>query len=129
VLRQFLTFCAVGAVGFVADSGALVALTQVLGIHYLGGRLLSFLFAASITWALNSGLTFKASHRERTWLPYVLTTGLGAAINITVYQIWILYAGTTPGQLIAGVAVGSMCALSFNFAMSRHIFSGHKDTP
>ena len=127
MLRQFLIFCVVGTVGFVADSGALLALTQLMGVHYLGGRVLSFLFAASITWMLNRSLTFKASHRQRTWLPYVVATGVGAAINITTYQVWVLYAGTTPRQLLIGVAIGSICALFFNFAVSRHIFLGRTD--
>ena len=74
MLRQFLFFCIVGTVGFVVDSGALLGLTQLMGMHHLPGRVFSFLFAATITWALNRRFTFRAVHRARTWLPYVLAT-------------------------------------------------------
>jgi putative flippase GtrA len=124
VLRQFLFFCIVGTVGFVVDSTALLALTQFMGMHHLLGRVFSFLLAATITWTLNLRFTFRAVRRARSWLPYVLATSFGAVINITVYQVWVLLVGTTPTQLLIGVALGSISALFFNFLISRRIFAG-----
>lgn len=128
MLRQLFFFCIVGTVGFVVDSGALLALTQLLGVSPLPGRIPSFLLAATVTWALNRRYTFRAvGRRARSWLQYVLATALGAAINIAIYQLWVTLAGSSPAQLLIGVGLGSICALFFNFAISRYIFAGRPE--
>ena len=58
--REFLSFAVVGTIGFVVDLGVLYVVAPTLG--WYGGRVLSFLAAASVTWALNRRFTFAGRH-------------------------------------------------------------------
>jgi putative flippase GtrA len=122
-LNKFFRFCLVGAVGFVTDFGALYLATQVFGLNPLGGRLLSFLIAATVTWKLNRHFTFvqagKGSGGE--WLRYLLLTSVGGGVNILVYQVWLWLTDHSAVNLFIGVALGSAVALAFNFMLSKRL--------
>ena len=87
--RQFLFFCAVGVAGLVVDVGVLYALAPWLD-WYLA-RLVSFLCAATATWALNRRFTFQARQAEppsrvaRQYLGYLSAMAVGGAINYACY--------------------------------------------
>ena len=61
--REFLLFAAVGVVGFGVDVAVLYLVAPLLG--WYGARVLSFIAAATATWALNRRYTFGARHSER----------------------------------------------------------------
>jgi putative flippase GtrA len=88
---------------------------------------MAFVLAASVTWRLNQRFTFRSAAGARSWLPYLVATSLGAAINVGVYGLWLRLFGDTPADILAGVAIGSVSALAFNFAASRAIL-GRKVT-
>lgn len=122
-MKQFLRFALVGAVGFVTDFGVLSLALSVLGLNPLAGRLLSFLFAATVTWKANRKFTFaqQGAGTTRQWLQYLLATSIGGGINITVYQFWLMATDTSSGNLFLGVAVGSAAAMVFNFGISKRV--------
>lgn len=130
--REFLRFCMVGTVGFVVDAGTTMLLTQMLAVAAAPARVMAFLVAASVTWALNQRFTFKAGSDMATWLPYVVSTSLGALINIGVYLLWLRWAGHSPTQIVVGVAMGSVCALAFNYTIARRVIfrggAGQRDS-
>jgi putative flippase GtrA len=119
--REFLRFCLVGVVGFVCDAGATLVLAKWLGISTLMARVIAFMSAATVTWALNRAFTFRHRGPGGEWLPYVLATGIGALISLGVYLIWLAFAGEAPLQLLIGVALGSVVALCFNFLVARRL--------
>lgn len=118
----FLRFSVVGTIGFLVDSGVLMAVTQLLGMGPLAGRILSFAVAVTVTWYLNRRVTFRATSRPTgsEWLRYAGLTAFGALINIGVYRLVLALAGVTPSTMIAGVAAGSLVALGFNYTVSKH---------
>lgn len=117
---QILRFAAVGTIGFVADTIVLLGLVKGLDIPPLPGRIVSFVCAASVTYWLNRRFTFQRSAVSPTqWLRYVLTTGVGALINIGAFHAWVSTAGTDSTQLVLGSAIGSLLALFFNYFVSR----------
>jgi putative flippase GtrA len=117
---MFLRFCLVGTIGFVVDSGMLLVLTTAGIAGPMIGRVLSFLVAASVTWALNRRFTFRSRAPTASLAPYVLLTGFGALLNLGVYRLWIGAFGDTAVMLVLGVAAGSIVALAFNFLVSKH---------
>ena len=121
-VEAFARFCAVGVVGFVVDAGVTLALTQTAGWQPLPGRVLAFVLAATVTWALNRRFTFRSKAGAATWAPYVALTGVGAAINVGTYMAWLWFAGEDASSILVGVALGSVVALGFNFAASRALF-------
>lgn len=125
IYGQFIRFCVVGTLGFVADSSILTILTQLFTWGPIAARIASFLGAATLTWLLNTRFTFrsKAKARAGQWALYIAATAIGAAINIGAYSSWL--ALHTPcvsvTNLVLGVAIGSVAALFFNFFVSKLI--------
>jgi putative flippase GtrA len=118
--RQFLRFSLVGTIGFMVDAGVLYLCLPGLGLH--GGRVVSFLCAATTTWYLNRKLTFTQcdiAQPARQWARFLATNGIGGLINFATYGLVIFAfggAGLTP---LIGVAAGSIAGLGFNFTVSR----------
>ena len=63
MIEQFLRFGVVGTVGFLVDAAVLLGMLA-LGLGPYGGRVLSYLAAASTTFALNRAWTFRTANRD-----------------------------------------------------------------
>jgi len=117
--QQFLRFAANGVAGLVADMAALY-LALALGCGYYVGRLLSFLFAVWVTWRLNRRYTFAATDSVwREWWRYLVAMLGGGAINYAAYTLALQllpHAAWTPA---AGVAIGSLAGMTFNFITAK----------
>ncbi|TNC10230.1 GtrA family protein [Methylobacterium terricola] len=120
---QFLRFCAVGLVGFLVDAGLLLAAVG-LGLPPLAGRLLSWLAAASTTFALNRIVTFgdaAAAPVWRRWLLFLAANGLGGAVNYGVFGLVLGVAAPTGPRLVVALAAGTLAGLALNFWLSRRV--------
>ena len=120
--REFLAFAIVGAAGFVVDVAVLYLAAPLLG--WYGARVLSFLAAATATWALNRRYTFRgrASRTSvaREYLGYLATMLGGAVVNYGAYVL-VLHWATGPWAPAAGVALGSCAGLVVNFLSARYL--------
>jgi putative flippase GtrA len=120
--KQFLLFCAVGVAGLAVDISVLYALAPELN-WYLA-RLVSFVAAATTTWALNRKFTFEAqvaapwSAIARQYVGYLSAMVVGGTINYACY-VAVMAMFTGPAVAAAGVAVGSVAGLFANFALAR----------
>ncbi|MET3498045.1 GtrA family protein [Variovorax boronicumulans] len=121
--REFLSFAAVGAAGFVVDVAVLYLLAPLLG--WYGARVVSFLAAATATWALNRRYTFadrRASDASvlREYLGYLVTMLGGAVVNYGAYVL-VLHWASGAWAPAAGVALGSCAGLVVNFLSARYL--------
>ncbi|MCR6480922.1 GtrA family protein [Variovorax sp. ZS18.2.2] len=120
--REFLSFAVVGAAGFVVDVVVLYLLAPLLG--WYGARVLSFLAAATATWALNRRYTFNARSANgsvlREYLGYLVTMLGGAVVNYGAYVL-VLHWVTGAWAPAAGVALGSCAGLVVNFLSARYL--------
>ena len=122
--RQFLSFAAVGVVGFVVDASALYFAMHVLGAGLYGGRLLSYLAAATTTWALNRGYTFRAQRSQNKfaeWGRFLAANAVGGLVNYATYAILVTWVPMATAHPVLGVAVGSIAGLAVNFLLSRRV--------
>ncbi len=127
VPSEFLRFCAVGAVGFGIDAGVLQTLAGLLGMNPYGSRVISFLTAASVTWALNRRYTFSAGlgarlHRE--WARYLSVNALGGSLNYLTYALCLAQFAVVQRYLFLGVAAGSAIGLLVNYTASKYLVFG-----
>ncbi|WP_029014343.1 GtrA family protein [Niveispirillum irakense] len=134
VSRELLTFGLIGIVGLVVDMAALAVALHLLGLDPYGGRIFSYLMAATSTWYLNRRYTFTGVSRRgaiRQWGKFLAANAVGALVNYGVYVL-VLQAGPAlltatgfeaAGRLLpyAGVAAGSISGLIFNFTLSKFI--------
>jgi putative flippase GtrA len=129
-LKQFQRFLLVGALGFVVDFSVLYLAVNAAGLGTLAGRLVSFIVAATVTWKANRHFTFANNEAVvpgtavRQWLRYLLTTAIGGAINIGVYQLWLKMTYYGNMNLFLAVVAGSAVALLVNFTLSKHVVFG-----
>jgi putative flippase GtrA len=132
---QFLRFGLVGVAGFVVDAGLLRGLLA-LGFGYYGGRVVSFLTAATTTWILNRSFTFRRdapsafAHPAAEWLSYLGLMLIGGAANYGTYALAIATSETVRQHAELGVALGSLAGMVINFwSAKRMVFERPQRTP
>jgi putative flippase GtrA len=121
-LLQFLRFGVVGTVGFVVDTAVLYA-GLALGLGLYSGRALSYLAAATTTWALNRAWTFRdaggAQPMARQWALFLVVNLVGFAFNYGTYAALIAFVPAVAAAPVLGVAAGALAGMVGNFVLSR----------
>lgn len=121
-IMQFLRFGVVGVAGFLVDAGVLTAMLWA-GIGPYAGRVVSYLAAASTTFALNRAWTFRSAARDAPvaaqWGRFVLLNLIGFAANYGTYAALIAGTETVAAYPVIGVAAGSLAGMFLNFGLSR----------
>ncbi|WP_431305263.1 GtrA family protein [Sediminicoccus sp. BL-A-41-H5] len=128
MIEQFLRFGVVGTVGFVVDSAVLLGM-MALGAGPYGGRVVSYLVAASTTFALNRAWTFRSARRDAPvaaqWGRFVLLNLAGFAANYGTYAALVAGLPLVAANPVLGVAAGSLAGMFINFGLSRRfVFQG-----
>lgn len=131
-LLQFLRFGVVGTVGFVVDTAVLYA-GLALGLGLYGGRAVSYLAAATTTWALNRAWTFRGQGQApvmRQWALFVVVNLVGFAFNYGTYAALVASVAFIAQYPVIGVAAGSLAGMLGNFLLSRRfVFGGAARAP
>ena len=122
MLLQFLRFGIVGTCGFIVDTAVVYAARGMLGLYVAG--LLSFLVAATTTWALNRAWTFRglstgALHRQ--WMRFLAANSLGFVLNRGAYFTLVTVSILCAANPVLATAAGSLTGMLANFTMSRRI--------
>lgn len=88
MLRQFLKYAVVGAVGTAAHYAVLVTLVQYGGLSPSFATTIGFCVGAVINYALNIRFVFASTHRHRDALPkfFALATA-GALVNYLIVAL------------------------------------------
>lgn len=123
LLGQMLRFGIVGSIGVLVDAAVLyLALWAGAGLY--GGRILSYLVAATGNWALNRAWTFRTAPRARParqWLLFLAVNLLGFAVNYGTYAA--VLAGWPLARLhpVIAVAAGALAGMTGNFLLNRFL--------
>jgi putative flippase GtrA len=123
VLMEFLRFGVVGTIGFVVDTAVLYA-GLALGLGLYGGRVVSYLVAATTTWALNRLWTFRGrgdgpAHQQ--WALFLVVNLAGFAMNYGTYAALIAFVPMVAAHPVLGVAAGAIAGMFGNFVLSRRL--------
>ncbi len=121
--RQILLFAISGALGFVVDAGIVQFLVRELGTNPYGARVVSFLAAATTTWAFNRRYTFSgrsSGSRRRELLRYLVAMAFGFALNYGTYAAFVLVWPLVREWPAIGVAAGSIAGAAVNFLSSKY---------
>lgn len=130
IASEFARFSAVGAAGLFVDMASLYVAIEWIGLSYVAGRGVSYLAAATFTWACNRSITFasKGSGGELgQWVRFLAVNSAGGAVNFAVYLFVVAAIGSSGGLPSSvdpmlpylGVALGSLSGLLFNFTLSK----------
>jgi putative flippase GtrA len=130
LIREFLRFGLVGLGGMFVDIAALwVAINWMHAGYYLG-RVISYLVAATFTWAVNRRFTFRNAAQGpllKQWASYLVVNSAGAFTNLGVYSLIVGLGpktGLIPALLLPYLpyfadACGGVCGMVFNYAGSK----------
>lgn len=129
LLLEFMRFGVVGTIGFVVDTAVLYG-GLALGLGLYGGRAVSYLAAATTTWALNRLWTFRGRgdgpvHQQ--WALFLLVNLVGFAINYGTYAALIEFVPMVAALPVLGVAAGALAGMFGNFVLSRQLVFRTKD--
>jgi putative flippase GtrA len=121
LISELFRFGVVGTLGFIVDTATLyVALGLGAGLYL--GRILSYLTAATTTWAVNRAWTFRHADKAdkgRQWAMFLLVNLSGFAVNYGTYSILVSNWALAAAYPVLGVAAGSIAGLGGNFLLSR----------
>lgn len=125
-------FGVVGAVGFAVDAGVLT-LGLLAGAGPWLGRVVSYVAAATATFALNRRWTFRNADRSRPvaqdWGLFLVVNLVGFACNYGIYAALISGVPMMRELPILAVAAGSLAGMVGNFMLSRrYVFRGRYDS-
>lgn len=121
-----LRFAVIGALGMPVDWGVLQLMVHWGTGPYLG-RLISWLCAATFTWAGNRYLTFAASRSRglvatvREWGRFLAANAVGGLVNIGLYSVLVRFAPPPLNDLTVALVLGVLLGLLFNFTLSRKL--------
>lgn len=122
--QEFLRFGVVGGIGFVVDTAVLYGAIWLGAGLYLG-RAISYVVAATTTWALNRAWTFR--HRtsdrpaHRQWALFVVVNLGGFVLNYGTYALLVTFVPLVAAHPVLGVAAGSLAGMFANFFLSRRL--------
>lgn len=117
---QFLRFGAVGAVGFVVDTGLVYGLRGAIGIYAAGA--LAYLGAASFTWLFNRIWAFRgAAHQPaiRQWGVFLATQSIGFVVNRGVFAALVMGSAICAEHPVIAIFAGMVAGMFLNFAFAR----------
>lgn len=123
VAQEFLRFGVVGGIGFVVDTAVLYGMLALGAGLYLG-RAVSYLAAATTTWALNRAWTFRGRgggpvHRQ--WALFLVVNLGGFVLNYGTYAALVTFVPFVAAHPVLGVAAGSIAGMFSNFVLSRRL--------
>ena len=118
---EFLRFGTVGLAGFCVDTAIVYALRARLGLY--GAGMVSFLFAATVTWALNRAWTFRGrgagGKRHHQWARFVVVNLAGFVLNRGTYAALIALLPLARAFPVLAIIAGTAAGMFVNFGFSR----------
>ncbi len=122
--KEILFFAISGVLGFVVDAGIVQFLVREWQVNPYEARLVSFLCAATTTWAFNRKITFAGrggdGSRRRQLIRYLIAMAGGFALNYGAYAACVASFAIVREWPAIGVAAGSIAGAVVNFLTSKY---------
>jgi putative flippase GtrA len=119
---QFIRFGLVGMIGFAIDTAVLYLCLYGLEFGFYSARIVSFVVAATATWALHRVYTFRGAADQRPhrqWARFLAANAAGGLVNYGTYAALILTGPPFTTHPVLAVIAGIIPALFLNFSLSR----------
>jgi putative flippase GtrA len=128
---SILRFAVIGALGMPVDAGVLWLMTHRAGLDPYSGRIVSWICAATFTWAGNRYFTFRGSRARgvtgtaKEWLRFLAANAVGGLVNVGLYSTLVRFAPPPANNLYVALVLGVLAGLVFNFTLSKKlVFKG-----
>jgi putative flippase GtrA len=122
---EFHRFGVVGSTGLVVDTAVLCS-ARSAGAGLYGGRILSYVAAATATWTMNRVCTLREARNRPGGAPPAQQWALLLAVNLAgflvKYGTYVLRVGKLPpaaAHPVLALAAGALAGMGGNFLLSR----------
>lgn len=122
LLMDFLRFGVVGASGFVVDTAVVYGVRGWVGLIWAG--LLSYVVAATWTWAVNRAWTFAGRGSGplwREWVRWMVVNLAGFACNRGLYSLLVVNSEVCRAYPVLALAAGTFAGMFANFFLARRL--------
>lgn len=122
--QQFIRFGLVGVAGLAVDAATLTLIIGWVVANPYIARVVSFLVAATTTWALNRTFTFRGAPCDSLiiqWAHFILANAFGGLVNYAVFAGLVATSPLFAAHPVLGVAAGSLTGMLFNFTASKRL--------
>ncbi len=131
--REILLFLVSGGLGFLVDASVVQVLVSLFDVNPYASRVVSFLCAASATWAFNRRYTFAGKRRYASargeLARYLVAMVGGFAINYGTFVAVLAAMPVAHRWPVIGVAAGSLAGAVLNYLTSKFwIFRAPSDS-
>jgi putative flippase GtrA len=117
VLRQFLGFAGVGAVGTAAHYSILLFLVEIVSVSPVPATTLGFVAGACINYTLSRRVVFRSKVPfTKGLLRFLAIAALGACLNASILAALLMFL---PIHYLLAQLVATAMVLVFNFAANR----------
>ena len=127
--KELFRFGVVGSAGFAIDAGLVTVFYKSLGFNPLLARVISMSVAILVTISLHRHWTFsyaKAHSFYYQQLSYLVTQGIGQALNFAIYAVLITQGMIWQKWPFLAVAPGAIAAMMVTFSLSKWwVFRSH----
>ena len=123
-IARFARFCVVGAAGFLADTGTLLAMVHVFALNPIPAKIVSFAVAVLLTFELNRCWTFGAVRRERigpALIAYLGVQSTGFVCNLAAFTAALYCLPVPLNTLVFCSVIAAAVALLVNYLGARHL--------
>lgn len=106
------------------DTALTITLMGLFGLPAPIARVPAFIVATLATFTLNRAWTFAGSPTTAFvagWFRYVISTAGSSLLNYLVYYQFVSLFGHSTLMVIAGIGLGSLIGLVFNYAASSRL--------
>ena len=121
--REAIGFGMVGCVGFAVDAAIFLVLTHALSLPVLAARLLAFVPATVVTWALQRRLVFRTSasseRKHREYARHVAAQSMGIAVNFACFWLAVRAGFGQGNAQMVPLALGTIAGMGVNFVGAR----------
>jgi putative flippase GtrA len=117
LMRQFITFCGVGAINTALSLVIILSLSELAGFHHVVANLIGYAAGLVVGFFLHRGITFAKTAREGSGLPhqaksFLIVFGVGYVAQLLLLLLLVDGMGWNDA-LSQILAVGLYTILSF----------------
>lgn len=122
LVKQFVKYFGVALIGYIADFGSLILLTELLNIHYLIAASVGFTMGLIVIYILSNRFVFGKSKIKTKYIEFIIFAGIGLiGLGLLNLLMWIFTERFGAYYIISKI-IATVFVYMWNFFARRAIY-------
>ena len=119
---QFVKYFGVALIGYVADFGSLILLTELFNVHYLVAASVGFIMGLIVIYILSNRFVFGKSKIEKKYVEFIIFAGIGlVGLGLLNILMWVFTEGLGVYYIMSKI-IATVFVYMWNFFARRAIY-------